>query len=91
MPKSVPITKRFPGRWCHRTRIWYPEGKFRGSQHASVQTEGGLHPDVGEFLLQLHLHGDHVDESMLEQLRSITGQIRQSVERTRKVREVMEE
>jgi len=91
MSRSVPITRRFPGQWCHRTRIWRPEEPFRGTGHSSIQTEGGLHPDVGAFLLQLHIHPNHVDEQILAQLRSITDQIRQSVERTRQVREVMEE
>ena len=89
MPKSVPITKHFPNQWCHRTRIWYPEREFRGQAHASVQTEGGLHPDVGDFLLQLHMHGDHVDEAMVGQMRAMAAEIRKRAADARTVQDVM--
>lgn len=89
MSKSVPLTRRFPDDWCHRTRIWRPD-KFRGQTHSSIQIEGPLHPDVGEFLETLHTHGRFVDEATIKKLRSVTRSLRSSAKKARQVEEVME-
>ena len=66
---GTPITRKFPDRWCHRTRIWWPD-KFRGSTHASYQIEGGMDLRLGEFLKEVLVHG--VDEGTLDHLKDFT-------------------
>jgi hypothetical protein len=70
---SGPITRRFPGEWCHRTRVWWPD-PFRGSTHASLEAEGGMDPRLGEFLKAAFVHG--LDEETLGRLEDLTRAIR---------------
>lgn len=43
-PKRVPLTKRFPGQWVGRVKIWTPK-------RSSIGFEGWLDPTIAQVML----------------------------------------
>lgn len=81
---STPITKRFPGLYCFRARVWTPTSD--AMSHESVQVEGGTPREVAELMIALMIHGNRLNRRALDQLGYMAKSLREVVHNEREDR-----
>lgn len=69
-----PITKRWPGHHCTRSKVWIP-GNKPGS-YSTVAIETRLDKPVAELVLQLLVKGQYLDSELVQRCKTLADDIR---------------